>query len=105
MNAASSVRGPKHVVKVGKTAVLTAEQARQLLDSIDTSTIVGLRDRAILGVMCYTFARVSATVNMKVEDYYQTGKRWWFRLHEKGGTLHDVPAPHSAHPYIHTYRK
>jgi site-specific recombinase XerD len=103
MNPASSVRGPKHVVKVGKTPVLTAEQARQLLDSIDTSTIVGLRDRAILGVMCYTFARVSATVNMRVEDYYQTGKRWWFRLHEKGGKRHQVPAHHNADAYIDAY--
>jgi integrase/recombinase XerD len=105
MNPASSVRGPKHVVKVGKTPVLTAEQARQLLDSIDTATIVGLRDRAILGVMCYTFARVSATVNMKVEDYYQTGKRWWFRLHEKGGKRHEVPAHHNADAYIDAYLK
>jgi site-specific recombinase XerD len=100
MNPASSVRGPKHVVKVGKTPVLTADQARQLLDSIDTATIIGLRDRALLGLMCYTFARVSATVNMKVEDYYQTGKRLWFRLHEKGGKRHEVPAHHNAESYL-----
>lgn len=105
MNPASSVRGPKHVVKVGKTPVLTAVQARQLLDSIDTTTIAGLRDRAILGVMCFTFARVSATANMRVEDYYQTGKRWWFRLHEKGGKRHEVPAHHNADAYIDAYLK
>jgi integrase/recombinase XerD len=105
MNPAASVRGPKHVVKVGKTPVLTAEQARQLLDSIDTTTIVGLRDRAILGVMCYTFARVSAVVNMKVQDYYQSGKRWWLRLHEKGGKRHEVPAHHHADAYIDAYVK
>src|SRR5260370_1998289 len=105
MNPASSVRGPKHVVKVGKTPVLSAEQARQLLDSIDTTTIVGLRDRAILGVMCYTFARVSAVVNMKVQDYYQTGKRWWLRLHEKGGKRHEVPAHHNPDPYIDLHLK
>ena len=103
MNPASSVRGPKHVVKVGKTPVLKADQARQLLDSIDTTTITGLRDRAILGVMCYTFARVSAAVGMKVEDYYQNGKRWWLRLHEKGGKRHDVPAHHNAEAYLDVY--
>ncbi len=54
-------------------------------------SIVGLRDRALIGVMVYSFARVSATVHMRVEDHYQNGKRWWFRLHEKGGKLHDVP--------------
>ncbi len=103
MNPAASVRGPKYVVKVGKTPVLTADQARQLLDSIDTATIGGLRDRALLGLMCYTFARVSATVNMKVEDYFQTGKRWWFRLHEKGGKRHEVPAHHNAEAYLDAY--
>jgi integrase/recombinase XerD len=35
------VRGPKHSVKRGKTPVLSAAQARQLLDSIDVSTVVG----------------------------------------------------------------
>jgi site-specific recombinase XerD len=68
MNPAASVRGPKHVVKRGKTPVLTADQARQLLDSIDVSTIVGLRDRALIGLMVYSFARVSAAVGMRVED-------------------------------------
>jgi site-specific recombinase XerD len=92
MNPAASVRGPKHVVHRGKTPVLKAEQARQLLDSIKTNTIVGLRDRAIIGLMCYTFARVSAVVNMKVEDYFQNGKRYWIRLHEKGLGDHPKPA-------------
>src|SRR5213593_1649913 len=103
VNPASSVRGPKHVVKRGKTPVLKADEARALLDSIDTYTIVGLRDRALLGVMCYTFARVSATVGMEVSDYYQNGKRWWFRLHEKGGKRHEVPAHHNAEAYMDGY--
>jgi site-specific recombinase XerD len=102
-NPASSVRGPKHVVKKGKTPVLTAEQARELLDSIDTGKVAGLRDRAILGVMIYSFARVGAVVAMNLEDYYQSGKRWWFRLHEKGGKRHEVPAHHNAEAYLDAY--
>ncbi len=102
-NPASSVRGPKYVVKKGKTPVLTAEQARELLDSIDTSKIAGLRDRAILGVMIFSFARVGAVVAMNLEDYYQSGKRWWFRLHEKGGKRHEVPAHHNAEAYLDAY--
>lgn len=102
-NPASSVRGPTHVVKRGKTPVLTAEQARTLLDSIDTATLVGLRDRAIIGAMVYSFARVSAVVGMLVEDYYPEGKRWWLRLHEKGGKLHQVPAHHNAEEYLDEY--
>ena len=102
-NPASSVRGPTHVVKRGKTPVLTAEQARTLLDSIDTKALVGLRDRAIIGTMVYSFARVSAVVGMLVEDYYPEGKRWWLRLHEKGGKLHQVPAHHNAEEYLDEY--
>jgi site-specific recombinase XerD len=103
MNPAASVRGPKHVVKRGKTPVLTADQARTLLDSIDTSEIAGLRDRALIGVMVYSFARVSATIGMRVEDYFPQGKRWWFRLHEKGGKRHEVPAHHNAEAYVDAY--
>jgi integrase/recombinase XerD len=103
MNPASSVRGPKFVVKRGKTPVLTAKEARELLDSIDTSTVAGLRDRALIATMVYTFARVSAVVGMKIEDYYQNGRRCWIRLHEKGGKRHDVPAHHNAEAYIDAY--
>jgi len=95
-NPATSVRGPKHVVKRGKTPVLTADEARTLLDSIDTSSVIGLRDRALIGVMVYSFARVSAATSMKVEDFYAEGKRWWLRLHEKGRKRHEVPAHHNA---------
>src|SRR3990172_4950847 len=102
-NPATSVRGPKHVVKRGKTPVLTADEARQLLDSIDTSTSTGLRDRALIGVMVYSFARVSTAVSMKVEDFYAEGKRWWLRLHEKGGKRHEVPAHHNAEAYMDAY--
>ena len=70
-NPATSVRGPTHVVRTGKTPVLQPAEARLLLDSIDTSTLRGLRDRALLAVMVYSFARVSAVVGMRVEDYYQ----------------------------------
>lgn len=105
VNPAASVRGPKYVVKRGKTPVLKAEQARQLLDSIDTGSIAGLRDRALIGVMVYSFSRVSAVVGMRLEDYYQNGKRWWIRLHEKGGKRHEVPAHHNAEAYLDAYLK
>src|SRR5947208_3706208 len=60
VNPAHAVRGPKHVVRRGKTPVLTEDQAPRLLDSIDASTLVGMRDRALIGVMIYSFARASA---------------------------------------------
>jgi len=83
--------------------VLSAQETRKLLDSIDTSHVVGLRDRALIGTMVYSFARVSAVVNMKVRDYYPQGKRYWLRLHEKGGKFHEVPAHHTAEQYLDEY--
>lgn len=102
-NPAASVRGPRYSIKKGKTPVLSAQETRKLLDSIDTSHVVGLRDRALIGVMVYSFARVSAIVNMKVKDYYPQGKRYWIRLHEKGGKFHEVPAHHTAEQYLDEY--
>jgi len=102
-NPAHAVRGPKHVVKRGKTPVLTAKQARELLDSIDVSTLVGLRDRALIAVMTYALARVGAVVSMRVEDYYPQSKRWWVRLHEKGGKRHEMPAHHNLEAYLDAY--
>lgn len=69
LNRAHSVRGPRHSVKKGKTSLLSAEEMRPLLDSIETSKLIGLRDRALIALMGYTFARVGAAVHMKVEDY------------------------------------
>jgi site-specific recombinase XerD len=105
VNPASSVRGPRHVVKKGKTPVLSADEARQLLDAINTSTISGMRDRALIGVMVFSFARVSAVIGMNVSDYYPQGRRMWFRLHEKGGKHHEVPAHHNAESYVDAYMK
>lgn len=104
-NPASAVRGPKHSVKKGKTPILSAEETRQLLDSIDTSSVVGLRDRAIIAAMVYSFARVGAMLVMKVEDYYTQGRRAWVRLHEKGGKQHEMPAHHNLESYIDAYVK
>src|SRR5215475_7473829 len=103
VNPAHAVRGPKHVVRRGKTPVLTEDQARRLLESIDTSTPVGLRDRALIGVMVYTFARIGAAVALRVEDYYPAGKRWWLRLHEKGGKRHEMPVHHKLEQFLDEY--
>jgi site-specific recombinase XerD len=102
-NPAHAVRGPKHVVKKGKTPVLNTEEARALLDAIDTGSLVGLRDRALIGVMVYTFARINAVIEMKVEDYFIQGRRGWVRLHEKGGKEHEVPCHHNLEKFLDEY--
>jgi integrase/recombinase XerD len=102
-NPALSVRGPRYVLKRGKTPILTKDETRVLLENIDISSVVGLRDRALIATMVYSFARVGAVVGMRVGDYYKNGKRWWLRLHEKGGKFHEVPAHHKLEEYIDTY--
>jgi site-specific recombinase XerD len=103
LNPAHAVRGPKYVVKKGKTPILKVEEARALLDAIDTSILVGLRDRALIGMMVYTFARVNAVIEMKVKDYFTQGRRGWVRLHEKGGKEHEVPCHHTLEKYLDQY--
>ena len=76
-NPAASVRGPAYSVRVGKTPVLAPEEARTLLDSIDVTTPVGLRDRALIALMVYSFARVGAALGMRVEDAYVQNRRLW----------------------------
>jgi site-specific recombinase XerD len=101
-NPASVVRGPRHVVKRGKTPILSPEEARQLFASLP-ETLVGLRDRALIGVLVYGFARISAALAMRVEDYFPQGKRWWLRLHEKGGKHHEMPVHHSLEADLDAY--
>ena len=103
VNPAGSVRGPRHSVKTGKTPVLAADEARALLESIDVSTPIGLRDRALIGLMVYTFARVGAAIQMRLEDVYIQGRRTWVRLHEKGGKEHEMPCHHNLEAWLHAY--
>ena len=103
VNPPAAVRGPKHVVTKGATPVLSPSEARKLLETIDTDTLAGLRDRALLSVMLYSFARVSAVLGMRRQDYFGQGSRGWFRLHEKGGKRHDVPAHHRAAAALDAY--
>ncbi len=91
-NPTASVRGPKLVVSEGKTPYLPAEDVVRLIESIPTDTLVGLRDRALIGVMAYTFARIGAAVGMNVGDYYPEGKLWALRFREKGGKRKQIAA-------------
>ena len=102
-NPAASVRGPAHVVRRGRTPVLEASEAKALLDSIDTATEAGLRDRALIGLMVYSFARIGAALSMRVEDVFVQNRRLWVRLHEKGGKRHEMPCHHQLEEYLHAY--
>lgn len=103
LNPAAAVRGPRYSVRKGKTPILSPEEARQLLDSINTSTIVGLRDRALIATELYTFGRVTATTSLNVEDCYLQERRLWLRLHEKNGKVIEMPCNHHLERYLVEY--
>jgi site-specific recombinase XerD len=103
VNPAHAVRGPNHWAKKGKTQVLGADEVRALLDAIETDTLIGLRDRALIAVMVYTFARVGAVLTMCVEDYFVQGQRGWVRLHEKRGKLHSLPCHPNLEAWLDKY--
>src|SRR5260221_3772204 len=115
-NPAHSARGPRYTVKKGKTPVLTAEEAHALLESIpitkkaandteatDQPDLLGLRDRALIAMMVFSFARIGAVIQMKVGDYFVQGRRRWVRLHEKGSKEHDVRCHHRLDQRLHDY--
>ena len=102
------MKGPKVSNPEGKTPVLSAEETRELLDSImateaDRQDVGRVRDRAVIGVMTYSFARVSAACGLDVGDYFRVGHRWKLRLKEKGGKERTVPVHHKLEEYLGAY--
>jgi hypothetical protein len=75
------------------------------LEVIETSTHTGLRDRALLATLVYTFARIGSVVNLKVEDYYPSGKRFLLRFKEKGGKEKELPVHHKLEEILDQYLK
>ena len=102
-NPAAPVRGPKHSAIKGKTRMPTRDEAKALLAAIPIDSVIGLRDRALIGVLLYTFARVGAAIAMRAGDYYPVGKRWWVRLHEKDGRHHEMPCHHTLVEWLDAY--
>lgn len=95
-NPALSVRGPRLKIRKGKTPVLSLDEVRQLLSTIDQSTLVGVRDFAWLTLALTSWCRVQALANLRVRDYVHSGKRSFVRVHEKGGEVDVMPVHHKA---------
>ena len=100
VNPAAVVKGPKHSVTKGKTPVLSGDEMQHLLSSIDVSTMTGLRDRAMIATMAYSFARITAVTSLLVSDVFTQNRRLWLRLAEKGGKSHDIPCHHALEAAI-----
>jgi site-specific recombinase XerD len=102
-NPVASVRGPKYAVAEGKTPVLDGTEWRRLLDAIPTDTVRDLRDRALIATLTYSFARVGAALQLKVEDLRSQGTGWQLHLHEKGGKEHKMPCHHALAEMLQAY--
>ncbi|HKQ49866.1 MAG TPA: tyrosine-type recombinase/integrase [Phycisphaerae bacterium] len=103
LNPASSVRGPVVRNVTGKTPATDPAQARLLLHSIDTSNVIGLRDRAILATLMYTACRAGAVSKLRLRDFYTDGRQYYLRFDEKGGADRQIPCRHDLQGYIEEY--
>jgi len=103
LNPAHSVRGERLQVVEGKTPEITVHQARRLMHSLDTSHVVGLRDRAIIGILIYTAARVGAVASLRCSDFYDLGDQYCLRFAEKRGKSREIPVRYDLQHYIREY--
>lgn len=103
INPASSVRGPKYSAREGKTPAFDDRQVRTLLDSIENTDVVSIRDRTLLMILAYTAARAGAVAKLRTMDYLTDGRSWSFNFGEKGGKLHHVPARHDLQVQMELY--
>ncbi len=103
LNPAHSVRTERYQVLEGKTPEITVKQARQLLASIDLTTVVGLRDRAAIAVLIYTAARVGAVAKLQRQHFYFAGEQWNLHFDDKGGKSREIPVRHDLERYLWEY--
>jgi len=103
LNPAASVRGPRQQAVEGKTPEISPEQARALIRSMDVSHVVGLRDRAAVGIMIYTAARVGAVAKLRIKDFRHDGSHWALRFREKGGKDREIPVRADLEAFILEY--
>lgn len=91
VNPAKAVKLPRSSTGTGKTPVIVSDQVRQILDSIPRMREIDLRDRALIGLMVYSFFRISAALSLKVRDYELRGNQRWLIGEEKGSKRHEMP--------------
>jgi integrase/recombinase XerD len=103
LNPALSVRGERYEVVEGKTPEITVKDVRRLLASLHTSTVVGLRDRAIIAILVYTAARAGAVSSLRRGSFYHAGDQWMLHFEEKGGKSREIPVRHDLEQILFAY--
>lgn len=100
LNPAASVRAERYEVLEGKTPEITPAEARRLLDSIDTTSRAGLRDKAVIATLIYTAARAGAVGKLRRRDLAEDGTQYLLRFGEKGGKQREIPVRHDLQVLI-----
>jgi len=103
LNPALSVRTERYAVIEGRTPEITVDQARRLLKSIPTGSVMGLRDRAVVGVLIYTAARAGAIAKLRLGDFVHDGTQYLLRFAEKGGKARSIPVRYNLEQFIRDY--
>ena len=104
LNPALSVRTERYTVVEGKTPEISVKQARLLLQSIDTSDVIGLRDKSIISILIYTAARIGAVSKLQVRDLYDSGDQYCLHFVDKGGKSREIPVRHDLQRLLFRYR-
>ena len=103
LNPFQSVRGVRHPFGEGRTPEVSVDQARRLLASIKTDRGFGLRDRAVLGTLIYTGARVGAISRLRIQDLRDNGNHRSLQFSGKGGKSREIPVRHDLDEWIAAY--
>ena len=103
LNPAASVRAERYLVVEGKTPEIPIDQARRLLSTVDTSHVVGLRDRAIIAMLVYTAARIGAVARLRLRDLFDAGDQYCLRFLDKGGKSREIPVRHDLQGFLFEY--
>jgi integrase/recombinase XerD len=95
--------GPQYPAIKIKTPVVTTQHIRRLLDSITLISPKDYRDRALIGIVVYCFARLNTALAMKVRDFFIKDRHTWVRLPGKGGTSHELPCHSELQLFLEEY--
>lgn len=103
-NPAKGVRRPKNELQgEGKTAALTAAEARALLDAPAGDSLGALRDRALLAVALYHGLRRQEIAQLRLDRIVRREGYRTLEVHGKGGKIRFVPIHPVAQAAIDQY--
>ncbi len=103
LNPALAAETERYEVVERKTPEITVKQIRRLLPSIDTRSLVGVRDKTAICILMYTAARAGAVARLKRGDYQGEPGSRELRFHEKGGYSREIAVRHDLEQMIDAY--